>query len=382
MIEGYRRPDGSFGIRNHLAVIPTVVCSSEVASRISEQVPKAVSLPHHSGCGSGGDDIEKTTRTLAGLGKSPNVGGVLVVGLGCEQVDPYEVSKRIGKSGKEVETLVIQEEGGVKKTISKGVELIKKMDRELSDLEKEEGEVGELSLAVECGGSDAISGVTANPAVGYAGDLLIEEGGSVIISETSELIGGEHILAERAKDQETAENLKDVVEEVENIYKMFGEDTRRITPGNIEGGLTTLEEKSLGCIAKAGTSTLMEVVKYGEKPSEDGLIVMDTPGYDVPSMSGMVAGGAQLVAFTTGRGSIVGFPLAPVIKISSNPETFQKMKGDMDMNAGTIIQGEETVHEVGERIFDKIVSVANGEQTKSEALGLEEFAISSFAGAR
>lgn len=382
MIEGYRRENGSFGIRNYLAVIPTVVCSSGVASRIAEQVPRAVSLTHHSGCGTGGDDIEKTKRTLAGLGKSPNVGAVLVVGLGCEQVDPYSLSERIKESGKEVETLVIQEEGGAKKTIDKGIEIVKNMNDELSGLEKEEEEVDELTLAVECGGSDAISGVTANPAVGYASDLLIEKGGSVIISETSELIGGEHTLAERAKDEETAEELRELVEEVEGIYKMFGEKTRRIAPGNIEGGLSTLEEKSLGCIAKAGTSPLMEVIRYSEEPSENGLIVMDTPGYDVPSMTGMVAGGAQLVAFTTGRGSIVGFPLAPVIKISSNPKTFQKMEEDMDINAGTIIQGEETVQEVGERILDKIISVANGEETKSEALGLEEFAISSLAGAR
>ncbi|KXA89518.1 carbohydrate hydrolase [candidate division MSBL1 archaeon SCGC-AAA259B11] len=382
MIEGYRRPNGGFGIRNYIAIIPSVICSSITASHIAEQIPHAIALTHHTGCSTAGDDLEKVKRSLVGLGKNPNVGGALVIGLGCEQVDPYEVTDAIKESGKIAKTLVIQEEGGIVPTIKKGVETARDISVKLSREEKVTGEAEELTLAIECGGSDTTSGIAANPAIGHASDLLIEKGGTTIVSETAELIGGEHILVKKADDKKTADKLIKIVTEVEKVYSTRRKGTGSLSQGNIEGGITTLEEKSLGCICKAGSASVKEVVRYGEKPSKKGLIIMDTPGFDVHSMTGMVAGGAQIIAFTTGRGSTVGFPIAPVIKITGNPRTYGKMKDEMDFNAGTIILGKKTIQEVGEEIFQKIIRVANGEKTKSEALGLEEFAISSLAGSK
>ncbi|HOQ27631.1 MAG TPA: UxaA family hydrolase, partial [Armatimonadota bacterium] len=237
--------------------------------------------------------------------------------------------------------------------------------------------VEELILAVECGASDAFSGLSANPAVGAAADLLVEAGGTVILSETSEIIGAEQVLARRCVDAETRERLLNIVEQQESAFRSFEEHAGGvyIAPGNIAGGLTTLEEKSLGCIRKGGTTPVREVVAFGERPSRRGLVVMDTPGHDVASMIGMVAGGAQVICFTTGRGTPTGCPVAPVIKVCSNTETSRHMADNIDLDAGTILSGEESIEDVGRRIFERVLAVANGERTCSELLGHAEFMI-------
>ncbi len=374
---GYIRPDGSVGIRNHLLVLSSVVCSNEVVLAISKSVPGSVSITHNEGCGQLGVDYEQTLRTLVGVGKNPNVASVLVVGLGCEKLDPYMLAERISESGKKVEVLVIQEEGGTLRAIDKGIAIAESMLSDLSGMVREVIDLSHIVIALECGGSDATSGIAANPAMGVASDFVVSSGGTSILSETPEFIGAEHILAKRAVNEDVAKRIYEIVKRAEEDALKMGVDLRGTQPtrGNIEGGITTIEEKSLGCILKAGRSPIQGVVEYAEQPKGKGLWIMDTPGHDVQSVSGMVAGGAQLVLFSTGRGTPVGCPIAPVIKITGNPKTWERMSDNIDINAGTIILGIETVEEVGRRIIKEMLSVINGKMTKSEQLGHGEFAI-------
>lgn len=374
---GYVRPDGKVGVRNHIVVIPASVCASSVAARIADQVEGAVALPNQHGCAQIGPDLEVTGRTLAGLGANPNVAAVLVVGLGCESLQAEMLCDEIEKSGKRVECLVIQKCGGTLKAQEKGLRIAREISQETSMMTREEADVSELVLALECGGSDTTSGLAANPVHGYVSDKLIGLGGTSILSETTELIGAEHILAKRAVSKGVADKLFEIVRACEAKANAMGVDMRgsQPTPGNIQGGLTTIEEKSLGCIYKGGSSPLQGVVEYGERVSGKGLYVMDTPGQDIESITGMVAGGAQIVIFTTGRGSPTGFPLAPVIKITGNPKTYAMMEENIDINAGTIIEGTESVAGVGERVFSEILRVCEGRLTKAEALKHMEFGI-------
>lgn len=379
MIEilGYNRQNGSAGIRNHVLVMPSSMCAYETVCRIANVLPEAVVIPNQQGCGQIGDDLEMIFRTLAGLGKNPNVGGVLVVGLGCDTISAKALAEEIRKSQKPVEHLIIQEEGGTVKTIEKGRKLLSAMAQKILRQRPEIISINKLILGLECGGSDATSGLAANPALGRASDLFIENGGSVVLSEVTEIIGAEHILASRIESKKVTENLLKAIEDIEERACLQKTDLRgaQPSPGNMAGGLTTLEEKSLGCIYKAGSAPIQDFINYGEAVSRQGLTIMNTPGQDVESLVGMLAGGVQVIAFTTGRGTPVGSPIAPVIKITGNPRTYKMMEDNIDINVGKIIEGSSTIKESGREIFDKIVDVCNGEKPMAEALGYREFSL-------
>jgi altronate dehydratase large subunit len=376
---GYRRGNGTVGTRNHVLVFPTIVCSSAVARMISNRVPGTVYAIHGCGCGHVGEDKEQVLRTMAGFTGHPNVAGVLLVGNGCELITPEVLAGELEQVGQRVETISVQEAGGTSKCVEQGTRLAEELLREASRMNRESVDCSELILGLECGGSDAFSGLTANPAAGIASDLLVAEGGTAIFTETTEMLGAEHILAKRAADDEVGRKIYERIAAAEAKAKSMGMDIRgsQPSPGNIEGGLTTIEEKSLGCIRKGGSATIMEVVKYAERPTKKGLIIMDGTALDVQSNIGLIASGAQVIVFTTGRGTPVGTPTVPVIKVCTNSATYQRMGENMDVNAGVIIDGEGTLQGVGEQIFHEILEVASGKLTKAEILGHQEFDIHS-----
>lgn len=377
-INAYRRPDGKYGIRNKVLILPTVSCSNETARIISNQVPGTICITNQRGCGQVGKDAEQTFRTLMGLSLNPNIYGTIIVGLGCETTQPMRLYEEIKKrSNKPLEVLIIQDEGGTLKTIEKGAILAQRMVQEMSLIQREEVDISNLILATNCGGSDATSGISANPALGYCSDVIVENGGTVMLGETTEFIGAEHILAKRAKNEDVKNKILKIVSDLENEFIRLNVDVRGAnpSPGNIKGGLTTLEEKSLGGISKGGTSKINEVVKYAEIPQEKGLIIMDTPGYDIESVTGMVAGGAQLCVFTTGRGTPIGNPIIPVIKITGNKNTYNKMKENIDLDVSSILDGKKSIQEAGNEILQEVISVCNGKETKAESFGFSELGI-------
>src|SRR5579859_7623543 len=392
---GYRRPDGKAGTRNYIAIISTVNCSAStvryIQRRFGPEIMRAypnidgvIGLTHKSGCGMrlGSEAILQLQRVLAGMAVHPNIGAYLLVGLGCESnqiqdmISAMELNNDQRISWKKPLFLTLQENHGIASTVEEATRVISKLLPEVNDVQREAIPISELTLALQCGGSDDWSGVTANPALGYCVDDLVRQGGTAVLSETPEIYGAEHILLRRARNREVGEQFVERIRWWEHYTAINDmEMDNNPAPGNKLGGLTTIYEKSLGAIAKGGSTPLNAVYQYAEPISKRGLVVMDTPGYDPVSVTGQVAGGSNIVVFTTGRGSMFGFKPAPSIKVASNITTYENLVSDMDINAGVVLNGIST-QEVGKQILDEVIAVASGKQSKSEAQGIgeEEFA--------
>ena len=370
---GYERPDGGYGVRNHLAVISSVGCANEATRRIALEVGGAPIL-HGQGCGQLPSDLAQVRRVLAGIGSNPNVGAVLVVGLGCEGVPPRELAADIAASGKPVEAVVLQEVGGYTRVVEQGAQMGRKLRSEIEGQRRREVDVSHLAVGIKCGASDATSGIVTNPATGLAADLLIARGGTSIFCETTELIGAEHLLASRAATPQVSERLLETVRRLEREVGRYGMDMRggQPSPGNMAGGISTIEEKSLGAVCKAGRSPLQGVVEYGERPRGRGLFFMDSPGREMEVLAGLASAGVQVMLFTTGRGAPQGFPIAPVIKISANARTCSFMGEHIDLDVSAVLSEGLTLPRAAELIYGLILSVASGEPTKAEALGYTE----------
>ncbi|MFO0428414.1 MAG: UxaA family hydrolase [Planctomyces sp.] len=395
---GYRRANGTFGTRNYVALISTVNCSATTARYVAQELSKTdlsrfpnvdgvIPLVHKSGCAFafGGEDHLQLNRTLAGFARHPNISASLILGLGCETAQASHLESEHGLvqlgGGKAQDvpnrpmTLNIQEVGGVRKTVDRAVEVLMELLPIANNVRREPIPISELKVGLECGGSDGASGITANPALGVASDMIVAHGGTGILSEIPEVYGAEHLLTRRSVSRKVADALLERIrwwEDYAAMHKAAIDNNPSV--GNKKGGLTTIFEKSLGAVAKGGTAPLRAVYKYAELVTERGFVLMDTPGYDPASVTGLVAGGAQIIVFTTGRGSCFGCKPSPTIKVATNSGIYNRMREDMDINAGTILEGA-TVEEVGREIFESIIATASGKQTLSEAQGIgdEEF---------
>ena len=371
--QGYRRPDGKFGARNLVAVIPTTICANDVAQAICRQIQGTVGYFHHQGCCQLPSDLKRVTEVLIDLGLSANVGAALIVSLGCEGTDHQRVYETIKASGKPCEIIHIQELGGTSAGIQAGMDAAQRLVMQISGQQRETCDISNLTMAIKCGGSDTTSGMASNCVIGYVADKLVDLGATVVFGETTEFLGGEHILANRAvggPDGPVAKKIYEIVERMENRAKAIGEDMRggQPTPGNIAGGLS-IEEKSLGAIVKSGHRPIQGVLEYTDRITDQkGLWIKDTPGREPEILTGMAATGAQVLMFSTGRGAPQGFCSMPVIKICGNPITYARMSHDMDLNAGRIITGEKTIEQVGEEAFEMLLKVLSGQMTKNEAL--------------
>jgi len=379
IFKGFKRPNGRIGIRNHLAIIPASVCATPLVRKIAacSAVP-VVSVLHQAGCCQIGEDYDRTKRVLIGLALNPNVAGVLIVALGCEGCPFREIVKAVTAQDTPVELVVIQDAGGTEKALQLCLDNIDRISRTIQKRTvRVNASASDLVIGLECGGSDTTSGLIANPVMGCLTDRVVAAGGTAILSETTELIGAEHLLADKIRNEAVKRRLLATVARVEEKARASGIDIRgtQPTPGNITGGLSTIEEKSLGCIHKAGGNALQEVIDYGETPSRKGLVFMDTPGQDVESMTAMAAGGAQVILFSTGLGSPVGFPLVPVIKITGNPRTYDRMPADIDVNAGAVMTQGKSITDLGEETLVFLNAVCSGELTKSEIQDYSEVSI-------
>ncbi|UTD27855.1 UxaA family hydrolase [Bradyrhizobium sp. WD16] len=392
--QGIRRPDGRVATRNYIGILTSVNCSAHVASVVADMfrrnpftgddpladfpnVDGVVALTHKTGCGMALDEpLALLRRTLGGYARHANFAAVVVMGLGCEvnQIGGLMTEQKLAGRLRELE---IQSIGGTRKTVEAGVAFVREALADANKVQRETVPVSELTVALQCGGSDGYSGVSANPALGAASDLVVRHGGTVILSETPETYGAEHLLTRRAVSRDVGEKLVGLMRWWEAYAAREGaEMNANPSPGNKAGGLTTILEKSLGAMAKAGSTNLVDVLHYAEPVIKKGFVFMDTPGYDPVAATGQVAGGANLVCFTTGRGSVFGCKPAPSIKLATNTPMYQRMEDDMDINCGTILDGEEGVAQCGQRIFDQMLRVASGERTKSESFdfGSDEFA--------
>ncbi|MFV0439034.1 MAG: UxaA family hydrolase [Desulfopila sp.] len=381
---GIVRPDGRVGTRNFIGVMAASHCSSGVSKFIAEACGKemladypnvdgVVPIIHHSGCGLAdhGDGIDYLRRTLVGWANHPNFYGVVLVGHGCEinQIDDLVPMMRISPH-LNLYAMNVQSSGGTRKTVQRGVDAIKEMLVDADRVRRQQVSAANLIVGLECGGSDALSGITANPALGYASDLVVRHGGTSILSETSEIYGAEQLLMQRAASKEVAEKLIERLHWWEAFTKRHGiELNNNPSPGNKAGGLTTILEKSMGAVAKSGSTTLTGVYNFAEPVTARGQVFMDTPGYDMVSVTGMVAGGANMICFTTGRGSVFGSKPVPTIKLATNSGMYHEMEEDMDVNCGEIVDGKATVEEVGTRVFNLLLDIASGTKSKSELLG-------------
>ena len=382
---GYHRADGSVGTRNYLGILTTVNCSGSVARFIAEacerggwlddfpNVDGVVPIVHGTGCGMSGHDEGYDTlfRTLKGYARNPNFGGILLVGLGCEvmQIPDLIGAGRMRKDNN-FRHMTIQQTGGTRKTIERGIAVLKEMAVVANEFARAPAGLEHLMIGMQCGGSDGYSGITANPALGAASDLLVAHGGTTILSETPEIYGAEHLLTRRAVSREVGEKIVERIKWWEEYTaRNGGEMDNNPSPGNKKGGLTTILEKSLGAVAKGGTAPLTQVYKFGEPITEHGFVYMDSPGYDPTSVTGQIASGANLIAFTTGRGSVSGYKPTPCIKLATNSEMYARMAEDMDINCGDIISDGVTLEAKAREIFELFIRVASGAQTKSEELG-------------
>ena len=375
---GYRRPDGRVGVRNKVLILPASVCASDTTRIISQQVVGSVTFNNQLGCSQVASDQQYTMDVMAGYAANPNIYGTVVVSLGCENCQMDLVVKAIQeRTNKPIRQVIIQEAGGTLKAVDMAVRYAKEMVEEASLLQKEEFPISELIIGTECGGSDPTSGLAANVLIGQLSDLIVEAGGTSILSETTEFIGAEHILARRAATPEVHDRIFEIVHRYEKSLQLVGEEVREgnPSPGNKAGGITTLEEKSLGCIHKGGHTPVMEVYDYAKQVEpKKGLVIMDTPGNDPSSVAAMVAGGAQVGVFSTRRGTPTGNPIAPVIKITGNRITFANMEDNIDVDASPLIYGGD-LGEMGDALLKLVAEVASGKQTKAESLGFTEMAI-------
>lgn len=377
---GYRRADGTVGIRNKLLILPSVFCANTTAEKIAARVPGAVLMRHAVGCAQVGMDLDMTVKTLTAMGTHPNAGAVLVVGLGCERVKPHVLCEAIRASGRPAEVVVIQEAGGTTATIEEGVRLAKPLAELVASTPRETCDLSSLILATKCGGTDATSGLAANPAVGYLADWVVGKGGSAILSELSELVGTEDILAGRAVSPEVAKKVYDAIYEIEDVLRSgLSSDlgtacNQLISPGNFAGGVSSIVEKALGGVYKSGTSPIVDVLRYATRPEPDkhGLFLMAYESHDGEVVTGMVGAGAQIVAFTSGRGNPTGHPLVPVIKVTGNHTVFEHMRENFDIDASPIIADGAPIREVGENLVKDFLRVINGEPTASERWGGDE----------
>ena len=385
VFQGFHRADGGVGTRNYLGVLTSVNCSGSVARFIAEScerdgwladypnVDGVVPIVHGTGCGMSGRDegYETLFRTLQGYARNPNFGGILLVGLGCEVMQiPDLIGRGRMRGDGNFRYITIQQTGGTRRTIDAGVAILKEMAASANRITRQPADLAHLMVGLQCGGSDGYSGITANPALGVASDLLVAHGGTTILSETPEIYGAEHLLTARAVTPAVGQKIVDRIKWWEEYTARWGgEMDNNPSPGNKKGGLTTILEKSLGAVAKGGTAPLTEVYKFAEPVTTRGFVYMDTPGYDPTSVTGQIAGGANLVAFTTGRGSVSGYKPTPCIKLATNAEMYDRMSEDMDVNCGDIITEGVSVAAKGQEIFELFLRVASGEPTKSEALG-------------
>ena len=382
---GYHRDDGTVGTRNYIGILTSVNCSGSVAKFVAEEAEKSgllkqyknvdgvVPIVHGSGCGmaNSGEGYDLLFRTLSGYSRNPNFAAILLIGLGCEVM---QIADLVGKSRLQNEEsfryMTIQNEGGTSKTIERGVSTLRELLEYADQSNRRPSSVSKLTVGLQCGGSDGYSGITANPALGVASDIIVQNGGISILSETPEIYGAEHLLTRRALTEEIGKKLLDRISWWETYTaRNGGEMNNNPSPGNKRGGLTTILEKSLGAVAKGGVSPLAGVFEYGEKINTHGFVYMDSPGYDPCSVTGQIASGANIIVFTTGRGSVSGYKPTPCIKLSTNTSMYHRMSGDIDLDCGDIIEDGVTLEEKGKQIFEQIVSVASGQKTKSEELG-------------
>lgn len=372
---GFPRKDGSVGVRNHIGIISVVICANDVTLKIAQQVEGAVAFLHDQGCTQTIVDLDQVTRTLVNLGKNPNLAGVLLVSLGCESVLIDEIREKITVSGKPVKTLGIQKTGGMLPAIMEGSRIAQEMVIEASQIKREEFDDSHLIIGVKCGASDTTSGLISNPAAGAAFDLIYDHGGTCVFGETTEFLGAEHILMRRAATPEVKKKIEEIVTRMEKRAELMGVDIRggQPTTGNIKGGLTTIEEKSLGAIVKAGTRPINGVYEYGDKITKKGLFIMDSPGREPEFLTGVAAAGVQIIIFSTGIGAPQGFPFVPVLKITGNPNTGKYLSDHIDKFIKLPEKGENTIAQAGEEIYEEVKAIASGKKTKAEVLGYGQF---------
>jgi altronate dehydratase large subunit len=373
---GYERPDGSVGIRNLILVMSAADCSEPVARMIAEGVEDTVAITQHYGCIPG----EMVANTLIGVGENPNVAAVLLIGMGCEGMPAHALGKMIKRSGKPVEWISIQELGGTYNAVTKGKQILRDLSEKASGLKRREFDASELIVGVKCGGSDTSSGLAGNPAVGVFVDMLVDAGGSAIMMEPIEAVGAEEPLAARAVNKAVQEKIYKMIGNEEKRWSVPGAQMEFMCKGNVEGGLTTIEEKSMGAIHKSGNRTIRDVLENTDRrlekvPKGGGVYLQDGTHMEPMAMSFMAAAGAHMVIFVTGCGGTFGHAIVPFIKVTGNPDTYRRMSHDMDINAGTILTGEESMESVGKRIFNEVIEVASGKLTLGERLGYDNFSV-------